>query len=162
MTIFRNDSFKCLKQYIFINFKNIPVFYCYGALVNPKTNTLSSKSHPIAISFILMRHFIYLFVIFVSSFWKALIKHILNGIFFFDCNIFILDFLKRKLDIRKGGYSGNFEMHFKIQIHSFSYPLDLFLKESLTEGQIVWDYKRHFRRDVRTTLPFYKIYTFYI
>lgn len=96
MTIFRNDLFKCLKQYIFINFKNIPVFYCYGALVNPKTNKLSSKSHPIAISFIFMRHFIYLFVIFVSSFWKALIKHILNGIFFFDCNIFILDFLKRK------------------------------------------------------------------
>lgn len=106
MTIFRNDLFKCLKQYIFIKFKNIPVFYCYGALVNPKTNKLSSKSHPIAISFILMRHFIYLFVIFVSSFWKALIKHILNGIFFFDCNIFILDFLKRKLDIRKGGYNG--------------------------------------------------------
>lgn len=96
MTIFRNDLFKCLKQYIFIKFKNIPVFYCYGALVNPKTNKLSSKSHPIAISFIFMRHFIYLFVIFVSSFWKALIKHILNGIFFFDCNIFILDFLKRK------------------------------------------------------------------
>lgn len=162
MTIFRNDLFKCLKQYIFIKFKNIPVFYCYGALVNPKTNKLSSKSHPIAISFIFMRHFIYLFVIFVSSFWKALIKHILNGIFFFDCNIFILDFLKRKLDIRKGGYNGEFEMHFKIQIHSFSFPLDLFLKESLTEGQIVWDYKRHFRRDVRTTLPFYKIYTFYI
>lgn len=102
MTIFRNDLFKCLKQYIFIKFKNIPVFYCYGALVNPKTNKLSSKSHPIAISFIFMRHFIYLFVIFVSSFWKALIKHILNGIFFFHCNIFILDFLKRKLDIRKG------------------------------------------------------------
>lgn len=104
MTIFRNDLFKWLKQYtgIFIKFKNIPVFYCYGALVNPKTNKLSSKSHPIAISFIFMRHFIYLFVIFVSSFWKALIKHILNGIFFFDCNIFILDFLKRKLDIRKG------------------------------------------------------------
>lgn len=157
MTIFRNDLFKCLKQYIFIKFKNIPVFYCYGALVNPKTNKLSSKSHPIAISFIFMRHFIYLFVIFVSSFWKALIKHILNGIFFFSLS---LTFLKRKLDIRKGGYSGNFEMHFKIQIHSFSYPLDLFLKESLTEGQIVWDYKRHFRRDVRTTLPFYKIYTF--
>lgn len=96
MTIFRNDLFKYLKQYIFIKFKNIPVFYCYGALVNPKTNKLSSKSHPIAISFIFMRHFIYLFVIFVSSFWKALIKHILNGIFFFDCNIFILDFLKRK------------------------------------------------------------------
>lgn len=96
MTIFRNDLFKYLKQYIFIKFKHIPVFYCYGALVNPKTNKLSSKSHPIAISFILMRHFIYLFVIFVSSFWKALIKHILNGIFFFDCNIFILDFLKRK------------------------------------------------------------------
>lgn len=102
MTIFRNDLFKCLKQYIFIKFKNIPVFYWYGALVNPKTNKLSSKSHPIAISFIFMRHFIYLFVIFVSSFWKALIKHILNGIFFFHCNIFILDFLKRKLDIRKG------------------------------------------------------------
>lgn len=102
MTIFRNDLFKCLKQYIFIKFKNIPVFYCYGALVNPKTNKLSSKSHPIAISFIFMRHFIYLFVIFVSSFWKALIKHILNGIFFFHCNIFILDFLKRKLDIRQG------------------------------------------------------------
>lgn len=102
MTIFRNDLFKCLKQYIFIKFKNIPVFYWYGALVNPKTNKLSSKSHPIAISFIFMRHFIYLFVIFVSSFWKALIKHILNGIFLFHCNIFILDFLKRKLDIRKG------------------------------------------------------------
>lgn len=102
MTIFRNDLFKWLKQYIFIKFKNIPVFYCYGALVNPKTNKLSSKSHPIAISFIFMRHFIYLFVIFVSSFWKALIKHILNGIFLFHCNIFILDFLKRKLDIRKG------------------------------------------------------------
>lgn len=96
MTIFRNDLFKCLKQYIFIKFKNIPVFYCYGALVNPKTNKLSSKSHPIAISFIFMRHFIYLFVIFVSSFWKALIKHILNDIVFFHCNIFILDFLKRK------------------------------------------------------------------
>lgn len=108
MTIFRNDLFKYLKQYIFIKFKNIPVFYCYGALVNPKTNKLSSKSHPIAISFIFMRHFIYLFVIFVSSFWKALIKHILNGIFFFHCNIFILDFLKRKLDIRKGGYNGGF------------------------------------------------------
>lgn len=108
MTIFRNDLFKYLKQYIFIKFKNIPVFYCYGALVNPKTNKLSSKSHPIAISFISMRHFIYLFVIFVSSFWKALIKHILNGIFFFHCNIFILDFLKRKLDIRKGGYNGGF------------------------------------------------------
>lgn len=108
MTIFRNDLFKCLKQYIFIKFKHIPVFYCYGALVNPKTNKLSSKSHPIAISFIFMRHFIYLFVIFVSSFWKALIKHILNGIFFFHCNIFILDFLKRKLDIRKGGYNGGF------------------------------------------------------
>lgn len=108
MTIFRNDLFKYLKQYIFIKFKNIPVFYCYGALVNPKTNKLSSKSHPIAISFIFMRHFIYLFVIFVSSFWKALIKHILNGIFFFDCNIFILDFFKRKLDIRKGGYNGKF------------------------------------------------------
>lgn len=102
MTIFRNDLFKYLKQYIFIKFKNIPVFYWYGALVNPKTNKLSSKSHPIAISFIFMRHFIYLFVIFVSSFWKALIKHILNGIFLFHCNIFILDFLKRKLDIRKG------------------------------------------------------------
>lgn len=108
MTIFRNDLFKCLKQYIFIKFKNIPVFYWYGALVNPKTNKLSSKSHPIAISFIFMRHFIYLFVIFVSSFWKALIKHILNGIFLFHCNIFILDFLKRKLDIRKGGYNGGF------------------------------------------------------
>lgn len=96
MTIFRNDLFKYLKQYIFIKFKHIPVFYCYGALVNPKTNKLSSKSHPIAISFIFMRHFIYLFVIFVSSFWKALIKHILNDIVFFHCNIFILDFLKRK------------------------------------------------------------------
>lgn len=160
MTIFRNDLFKYLKQYIFIKFKNIPVFYCYGALVNPKTNKLSSKSHPIAISFIFMRHFIYLFVIFVSSFWKALIKHILNGIFFFWLQYFYPWLFKKK--IRNGGYNGNFEMHFKIQIHSFSYPLDLFLKESLTEGQIVWDYKRHFRRDVRTTLPFYKIYTFYI
>lgn len=103
MTIFRNDLFKYLKQYIFIKFKNIPVFYCYGALVNPKTNKLSSKSHPIAISFIFMRHFIYLFVIFVSSFWKALIKHILNGIFFFHYPwLLSLTFLKRKLDIRKG------------------------------------------------------------
>lgn len=157
MTIFRNDLFKCLKQYIFIKFKNIPVFYCYGALVNPKTNKLSSKSHPIAISFIFMRHFIYLFVIFVSSFWKALIKHILNGIFFFDCNIFILDFLKRKSGMVDTMGILRCTSKFKSILY---YPLDLFLKESLTEGQIVWDYKRHFRRDVRTTLPFYKIYTF--
>lgn len=116
MTIFRNDLFKYLKQYIFIKFKHIPVFYCYGALVNPKTNKLSSKSHPIAISFIFMRHFIYLFVIFVSSFWKALIKHILNGIYFFSLQYFYPWLFKKK--IRNGGYNGNFEMHFKIQIHS--------------------------------------------
>lgn len=97
MTIFRNDLFKYLKQYIFIKFKHIPVFYCYGALVNPKTNKLSSKSHPIAISFIFMRHFIYLFVIFVSSFWKALIKHILNGIYFFSLQYFYPWLFKKKI-----------------------------------------------------------------
>lgn len=102
MTIFRNDLFKCLKQYIFIKFKNIPVFYCYGALVNPKTNKLSSKSHPIAISFIFMRHFIYLFVIFVSSFWKALIKHILNGIFFFSLQYFYPWLFKKKIRYQEG------------------------------------------------------------
>lgn len=102
MTIFRNDLFKCLKQYIFIKFKNIPVFYCYGALVNPKTNKFSSKSHPIAISFILMRHFIYLFVIFVSSFWKALIKHILNGIFFFWLQYFYPWLFKKKIRYQEG------------------------------------------------------------
>lgn len=157
MTIFRNDLFKCLKQYIFIKFKNIPVFYWYGALVNPKTNKLSSKSHPIAISFIFMRHFIYLFVIFVSSFWKALIKHILNGIYFFSLQYFYPWLFKKKIRYQEGILRCTSK--FKSILY---YPLDLFLKESLTEGQIVWDYKRHFRRDVRTTLPFYKIYTFYI
>lgn len=161
MTIFRNDLFKCLKQYIFIKFKNIPVFYCYGALVNPKTNKLSSKSHPIAISFIFMRHFIYLFVIFVSSFWKALIKHILNGIFFFSLQYFYPWLFKKKIRYQEGWIKWEIWDALQNSNPFFFLPTwFVFFKESLTEGQIVWDYKRHFRRDVRTTLPFYKIYTF--